>query len=159
MIYVIIRVSIRKCASHLRAKPAAGTYLHINECCKQDVIFSCMRSLYCKYVITLRTESCRSENSVITGGIEGCRYGKMPCLRRRQTLAIWQLSIFIARTGTKQANRRDWSLTNAGVIMTTMASQITSLTVVYSTVYSDADQRKHQISASLAFVWGIHRDR
>ena len=45
------------------------------------------------------------------------------------------------------------------VIMTTMASQITSLTVVYSAVYSDADQRKHQSSASLAFVWGIHRDR
>ena len=45
------------------------------------------------------------------------------------------------------------------VIMTTMASEITSLTVVYSTVYSDADQRKHQSSASLAFVWGIHRDR
>ena len=46
------------------------------------------------------------------------------------------------------------------VIMTViMASQITSLTVVYSTVYSDADQRKHQSSASLAFVWGIHRDR
>ena len=43
------------------------------------------------------------------------------------------------------------------VIMTTMASQITSLTVVYSTVYSDADQRKHQSSASVAFVWGIHR--
>ena len=40
-----------------------------------------------------------------------------------------------------------------------MASQITSLTVVYSTVYSDADQRKHQSSAPLAFVWGIHRDR
>ena len=39
-----------------------------------------------------------------------------------------------------------------------MASQITSLTVVYSTVYSDADQRKHQSSASPAFVWGIHRD-
>ena len=45
------------------------------------------------------------------------------------------------------------------VIMTTIASQITSLTVVYSNVYSDADQRKHQRSASLAFVWGIHRDR
>ena len=45
------------------------------------------------------------------------------------------------------------------VIMTTVASQITSLTVVYSAVYSDADQRKHQSSASLAFVWGIHRDR
>ena len=36
--------------------------------------------------------------------------------------------------------------------MGTMASQITSLTIVYSTVYSDADQRKHQSSASLAFV-------
>ena len=45
------------------------------------------------------------------------------------------------------------------VIMTTIASQITSLMVVYSTVYSDADQRKHKSSASLAFVWGIHRDR
>ena len=45
------------------------------------------------------------------------------------------------------------------VIMTTIASQITSLAVVYSTVYSDPDQRKYQSSASLAFVWGIHRDR
>ena len=43
------------------------------------------------------------------------------------------------------------------VIMSMIASQITSLTIVYSTVYSDADQRKHQSSASLAFVWGIHR--
>ena len=41
--------------------------------------------------------------------------------------------------------------------MTTMASQITSLTIVYSTFYSGADQRKHQSSASLAFVRGIHR--
>ena len=38
-----------------------------------------------------------------------------------------------------------------------MASQITSLIIVYSTVYSGADQRKHQSSASLAFVSGIHR--
>ena len=44
-----------------------------------------------------------------------------------------------------------------GVLMGAIASQITSLTIVYSTVYSDADQRKHQGSASLAFVWGIHR--
>ena len=39
--------------------------------------------------------------------------------------------------------------------MGAVASQITSLTIVYSTVYSDADQRKHQSSASLAFVRGI----
>ena len=37
-------------------------------------------------------------------------------------------------------------------IMGTIASQITSLTTVYSTVYSGADQRKHQSSTSLAFV-------
>ena len=43
------------------------------------------------------------------------------------------------------------------VTMSQMASQITSFTIVYSTVYSDADQRKHQSSASLAFVWEIHR--
>ena len=43
------------------------------------------------------------------------------------------------------------------VIMSLIVTQITSLTIVYSTVYSDADQRKHQSSASLAFVWGIHR--
>ena len=43
--------------------------------------------------------------------------------------------------------------------MTTMASQITSHTVVFSTVYSDADQRTHQNSASLAFVWGIPAQR
>ena len=45
------------------------------------------------------------------------------------------------------------------VIMGTVASQITSVTIVYTTVYADADQSKHQSSASLAFVWGIHRDR
>ena len=39
------------------------------------------------------------------------------------------------------------------VIIITMASQITNLTIVYSTVYSGTDQRKHQSSASLAFVW------
>ena len=38
----------------------------------------------------------------------------------------------------------------------TMASHIISLTIVYSTVYSGADQRKHQRSASLAFICGIH---
>ena len=43
------------------------------------------------------------------------------------------------------------------VIMMAIASQITTLTIVYSTVYSGAHQRKHQSSASLAFVRGIHR--
>ena len=43
------------------------------------------------------------------------------------------------------------------IIIGTIASQITNLTTVYSTVYSDADQRKHQSSTLLAFVRGIHQ--
>ena len=43
------------------------------------------------------------------------------------------------------------------VIMSTMTFQITGASIVYSTVCSGADQRKHQSSASLAFVRGIHR--
>ena len=41
--------------------------------------------------------------------------------------------------------------------MGAMAAQITKLKIVYSTVYSGADQRKHQSPVSLAFVRGIHR--
>ena len=41
--------------------------------------------------------------------------------------------------------------------MGTIASQITSLAIVYSIVYSSSHQRKHQSPASLAFVRGIHR--
>ena len=43
------------------------------------------------------------------------------------------------------------------IIKGAIASQMTSLKIVYSTVYSDADQRNYQSSASLAFVRGIHR--
>ena len=42
------------------------------------------------------------------------------------------------------------------VIMSAMTYQIISVSVVYSTVCSGADQRKHQSSPSLAFVQGIH---
>ena len=51
-----------------------------------------------------------------------------------------------------------WASTHyCDVIMTVMPSQITSLTIVYSTVYSSAAQRTHQTSSSLAFVRRIHR--
>ena len=45
----------------------------------------------------------------------------------------------------------------SGVIMRAMASQITSVLFVCSTVCSGPGQRRYQSSASLAFVWGIHR--
>ena len=57
-------------------------------------------------------------------------------------LASWQLS---------------FTEHESDVTMGSIASQIISLTIVYSNVYSGADQRKHQSSASLAFVRGIHR--
>ena len=43
------------------------------------------------------------------------------------------------------------------VIMSTMTSQIASFTIDNSTVYSGANQRIHQSSASLVFVRGIHQ--
>ena len=46
---------------------------------------------------------------------------------------------------------------HSDAIMGPMASQTISFTIVYSTVYWDADQRKHQSFASLAFVLGIRR--
>ena len=50
-----------------------------------------------------------------------------------------------------------WRIHYNDVIMGAIASQIISPASVYSTVYLGADQRKHQSSATLAFVWGIHR--
>ena len=52
-----------------------------------------------------------------------------------------------------------WLYHNCDVTMGAMAAQITGLTIVYSGVHSGADQRKHQSSASLAFVRGITGDR
>ena len=46
---------------------------------------------------------------------------------------------------------------DSDVIMSTAMSQITGVSIVYSTICSGADQRKHQNSASLTFVRGIHR--
>ena len=66
----------------------------------------------------------------------------------RMRCRCWNFSLY-----RKTKNDIDYS----DVIMGTRASQITSLTVVYSSVYSGTYQRKHQSSASLAFVRGIHR--
>ena len=56
-----------------------------------------------------------------------------------------------------------WCLRSGGmvfhyndVIMSVMVSQFTGLTIVYLSIYSEADLRKHQSSASQAFVRGIH---
>ena len=47
----------------------------------------------------------------------------------------------------------------SGVIMNARASQITSVSIVHPTVYSGANQRKHESSASMTFVRGIPRTK
>ena len=72
-------------------------------------------------------------------------------------LAIWKSAVQ-AHPGRHQPTHRPQAPQQYDdVIMGAMTYQITSITIVYSTVYSDADQGKHQSSVSLAFVRGIHR--
>ena len=75
------------------------------------------------------------------------QHGRHSCQRKIAYCAFYVLSLFL---DTCQPHHY------GDVIMGAIPSQITSLTIVYSTVYSGADQRKHQSFASLAFVRGIH---
>ena len=64
-------------------------------------------------------------------------------------------------SGAKLSNNRiDYAkvriVHNSDVVIGAMASQITSLMIIYSTVYSGVYERKHQSPASPAFVRGIH---
>ena len=101
------------------------------------------------FVISLKTIDRQFDNFVVTGGTVSCHYDNLRCHHWQQSCQIWRPFVF-----------RVWGRCHChycDVIMGAVSSQITSLTIVYSTVYSDADQRKHQSSASLAFVRGIHR--
>ena len=77
---------------------------------------------------------------------------------------VWDIAsvayCFIYRlTHLSDDDRHDITKSNrhyGDVRMGEIASHFTSLTIAYSTVYSDADQRKYQSFVSLAFVWGIH---
>ena len=66
----------------------------------------------------------------------------------------WHISVILYSLNGRRAGKYIYRYND--VIMSTMVSQTTSLTTVYSSVYSGADQRKHQSSATLAFVTGIH---
>ena len=89
-------------------------------------------------------------------------YFRMVTWRSVITMIICQRDVATSSRRNNDVTDYDWQGLSAHIhysddIMCAMASQINSLTVVYSTVYSGADQRKHQSSASLAFVRGIHR--
>ena len=81
------------------------------------------------------------------------------CASHRHKTNCWGKQLF--RPSNPMKSVIHWSRVThmhyGDVIMSAMASQITSITSVYSNVYSGADQRKHQSSALLAFVRGIHR--
>ena len=80
------------------------------------------------------------------------------CLCWMSVDVVLLLHVIYSRTIAPVANVFCWLYPTLNKIYLIL-SYLTSLTVIYSTFYSDADQRKHQSSASLAFVWGIHRDR
>ena len=69
----------------------------------------------------------------------------------------WHPAVSISHPGEILGIAKSSEWRYGDVIMGAMTSQFTSLTIVYSTVYLGTDQRKHQSSASLAFVRGIHR--
>ena len=94
-----------------------------------------------------------------------CVSGKRPMASGPDILTIWvHLSVLTCMRCLEQLclnnltpYKRICSEHYSGVIMSAMASEITSVLIVCSTVCSGADQRKHQSSASLAFVRGIHQ--
>ena len=74
------------------------------------------------------------------------------------SIGVWIIAKFSVKCSATAPQGAIWDdIHCCDVIMGVMASQITSLTIVYSIVYSGPDQRKYQSSASLAFVRGIHR--
>ena len=72
---------------------------------------------------------------------------------------LWMLMVWCSSTGASSATRLVITSSDhySDVIMSAIASQTTGVSIVDSTVCLGVDQRKHQSSASLAFVRGIHQ--
>ena len=86
------------------------------------------------------------------------RLGVSKCQELIYNVTIkWQIWSYTGSFKTHSDGIRQLGYHYGDIIMGAIASQITSLIIVYSTVYSDAVQRKYQSSASLAFVWGLPR--
>ena len=125
--------------------------------------FSGIRTKY-KTVIHKNTfENVDCEMTIFPGG-GGTQYWLIVNSTHRNILKRNLLSIhtFLFKKIQSAISPAKWWPRCAGphyndVIMGTIASQIISLTIVNSAVYSGADKRKHQSSASLAFVRGIQR--
>ena len=88
---------------------------------------------------------------------EHVNYGGRPLTCHHDNYHWESLSELTLRLSQEMCSRLVLCYHYDDVTMDTMASQITSHTIVYSAVCSGADRRKHQSSASLPFVRGIHR--
>ena len=98
---------------------------------------------------------CRSDPSIAQIAKQNIsRYTLLICLVMFENVRVWKPYIWgewvIHLT---DQTRLSSSLSHySDVIMSVMASQITGVSIVYSSLCPAADQRKHQSSASLAFV-------
>ena len=71
-------------------------------------------------------------------------------------LALWCI-YYMSFNSTNSGEHFTKNIHYSDIIMSTIASQITSISIVCSTVGSGTDQRKYRSFASLGFVWGIHQ--
>ena len=90
-------------------------------------------------------------NPPVTGGFPSQRASN------KENVSIWWRHHELTESGHQNKAQQTRISHYNDDIMSALASQITRFTIVYSTVYSGTNQRKHQSSASLAFVRGIHR--
>ena len=79
------------------------------------------------------------------------------CLTTRLIIYTASATLHGWSPGTNSLGWTDVCIHYSDVKLDVMASHIISLTMVYWTVYSGADQRRHQSSAPLGFVMGIIR--
>ena len=84
------------------------------------------------------------------------QYQLVACGTSNNFLSIW-LDKGVFKSWYQRYNSWFNPFPYTDIIMGSMASKINSFTIIYSNFYSSADQRKHQSSASLSIVRGIHR--
>ena len=108
-------------------------------------------SLFLRVPVTMRRIWNRWHN-LFPWAIIGTKDGLI-CWRIYASSGLTLLNIKQTVCGCQSNKTPHWS----DVIMSSMAPQITSVSIACWTVCSGADQRKHQSSASPAFVRGIHR--
>ena len=120
----------------------------------------------------LRSVSFNDQKTRLYGGVLCCYVGRLSDVLHDLCLYVWQTSHFTKRgnqltalsvvcdgvhcSADQQWNRQTRTYSFELRWHHNEASQIPRLTIVYSAIYSGADERKHQSSASLAFVRGIY---